>query len=151
LLIQKIILNLLCIILPIEFLTKHNPMKTITMKFFPILFFLVISTGCGVLETIYGPGSGEQGDKKPDDNGTIFPFADLGIPKGHLPPPGECKIWIPGKEPGQQGPPMSCSKAFAEVPIGAWVITHTGKYFEVSIFNTKIKGRVDEVRNYMTE
>ena len=30
------------------------------------------------------------------------------IPKGHLPPPGECRDWIPGLPPGQQPPPRQC-------------------------------------------
>ena len=30
------------------------------------------------------------------------------IPKGHLPPPGECRDWIPGLPPGQQPPPRKC-------------------------------------------
>lgn len=31
-----------------------------------------------------------------------------GIPSGHLPPPGECRAWIPGVPPGQQPPPTRC-------------------------------------------
>jgi hypothetical protein len=30
--------------------------------------------------------------------------ATLGIPPGHLPPVGQCRIWIPGTPPGHQGP-----------------------------------------------
>jgi len=30
------------------------------------------------------------------------------IPRGHLPPPGECRVWIPGLPPGQQPPPHRC-------------------------------------------
>ena len=34
-----------------------------------------------------------------------------GIPPGHLPPPGQCRVWIDGRPPGQQPPPSSCRSA----------------------------------------
>ena len=34
-----------------------------------------------------------------------------GIPPGHLPPPGECRVWYDNRPPGQQPPPTSCSNA----------------------------------------
>ena len=37
-----------------------------------------------------------------------------GIPPGHLPPPGECRVWYDNRPPGQQPPPTSCSAARAE-------------------------------------
>jgi hypothetical protein len=30
------------------------------------------------------------------------------IPNGHLPPPGECKLWYPDRPPGHQPPPFKC-------------------------------------------
>jgi hypothetical protein len=30
------------------------------------------------------------------------------IPPGHLPPPGECRVWLPGLPPGHQPPPGRC-------------------------------------------
>jgi hypothetical protein len=30
------------------------------------------------------------------------------VPPGHLPPPGECRLWYPGLPPGQQPPPGRC-------------------------------------------
>jgi hypothetical protein len=30
------------------------------------------------------------------------------IPPGHLPPPGECRVWLPGRPPGHQPPPGRC-------------------------------------------
>ena len=88
-----------------------------------------------------------------DDDGKevterLFPLRALGIPKGHLPPPGECKIWIPGKPAGQQGPPTSCNNAYANVPLGGWVITHEGERYKVNIFNRRKRSVVDEVRYY---
>src|SRR5688500_2815490 len=34
-----------------------------------------------------------------------------GIPPGHLPPPGECRVWYDGVPPGQQPRPTSCRAA----------------------------------------
>jgi hypothetical protein len=34
-----------------------------------------------------------------------------GIPPGHLPPPGECRVWYDGRPAGQQPPPTSCREA----------------------------------------
>lgn len=45
-----------------------------------------------------------------------------GIPPGHLPPPGECRVWYPGAPPGQQPPPGSCRDLETRVPLGAWLL-----------------------------
>jgi hypothetical protein len=91
--------------------------------------------------------------KYPDDNRDrddekTFPFSALNIPRGHLPPPGECKIWIPGRPPGQQGPPQSCLSALREAPLGSWVITHETNRFKVNIFNKSRRNVIDEIRYY---
>ena len=49
------------------------------------------------------------------------------IPKGHLPPPGKCKIWLPNKPAGHQGPSMSCKKAMDQAPYGSWVVKRAKK------------------------
>lgn len=33
------------------------------------------------------------------------------IPPGHLPPPGECRVWLDDRPPGHQPPPTSCGRA----------------------------------------
>lgn len=48
--------------------------------------------------------------------------ATLGIPPGHLPPPGQCRIWVPGKPPGHQSPPGPCASLERRVPPGAWLV-----------------------------
>jgi hypothetical protein len=34
-----------------------------------------------------------------------------GVPPGHLPPPGTCRVWIAGVPPGHQPRPTSCAAA----------------------------------------
>jgi len=45
-----------------------------------------------------------------------------GIPCGHLPPPGQCRAWLPGVPPGQQPPPGDCRLIERTAPPGARII-----------------------------
>ncbi|HEV2671340.1 MAG TPA: hypothetical protein VGU74_09620 [Gemmatimonadales bacterium] len=55
--------------------------------------------------------------------------ATLGVPPGHLPNPGECRIWIPGTPPGHQPKPKSrpCGGIAALAPAGSWIIYRPGE------------------------
>jgi hypothetical protein len=44
------------------------------------------------------------------------------IPKGHYPPPGSCRVWVPGVPPGQQSPPGDCEHLQHHVPPGAVLV-----------------------------
>ncbi|MFA5026971.1 MAG: hypothetical protein WC713_03790 [Candidatus Methylomirabilota bacterium] len=44
------------------------------------------------------------------------------VPKGHLPPPGKCRVWFPDRAPGQQPPPGDCEELQYRVPHGAYLI-----------------------------
>ena len=50
--------------------------------------------------------------------------ATLGVPPGHLPRAGECRVWIPGAPPGRQPRPKSraCAGIEAAAPAGSWII-----------------------------
>lgn len=50
--------------------------------------------------------------------------ARLGVPPGHLPDPGECRVWIPGTPPGHQPKPKSrpCPGIATVAPAGSWII-----------------------------
>jgi hypothetical protein len=45
-----------------------------------------------------------------------------GVPPGHYPKPGECRIWHSGRPPGQQPKPTSCSSLMGRVPAGAFIL-----------------------------
>lgn len=48
--------------------------------------------------------------------------ADVNVPPGHLPPPGECRVWYPDRPPGHQPPPGDCRELSHRVPRGAFLI-----------------------------
>ena len=54
-------------------------------------------------------GSSDQG------NGSYQRQGRVNIPRGHYPPPGECKVWDPALPPGQQSPPIPCSSLPTDV------------------------------------
>lgn len=69
---------------------------------------------------VVGSALADEKDKK--GKGESMEKLCQGIPCGHLPPPGECRIWLPGKPAGQQSPPGKCDEIEAKAPQGAWII-----------------------------
>jgi len=49
-------------------------------------------------------------------------YDDVVIPRGHLPPPGKCRIWFPDRPPGYQPAPGNCKKLRHRVPPGAFLL-----------------------------
>lgn len=45
---------------------------------------------------------------------------EVGIPKGHIPPPGSCRIWYPGQPAGKQPPPFRCGTE--KIPMGTFLV-----------------------------
>ena len=95
---------------------------------------------------VHGERNGDHHGRRDDDsyfkkNG----HTKLHIPPGHYPPPGQCRIWFPGRPPGHQPPPMSCSQARADVPPGAWVIRHPAHdrdHVHVAVYDDRRPGSV---------
>lgn len=69
--------------------------------------------------------------------------ATLGIPPGHLPPPGLCKVWMPGEPPGQQKKKYEagdCSYVERQVPPGGWLVYRPSKdkkEVRVSVYDSR--------------
>jgi hypothetical protein len=49
-------------------------------------------------------------------------YDEVEIPRGHLPPPGKCRIWFPDRPPGHQPAPGKCKKLRKRVPSGAYLV-----------------------------
>ena len=49
-------------------------------------------------------------------------YDEVEIPRGHLPPPGKCRIWFPDRPPGHQPAPGKCKKLRHRVPSGAYLV-----------------------------
>lgn len=145
-------------------------MKLTSHSLLLFLVLMVLISGCATMRYPYPndrtgypyPRDEKDRDKDRDKDwekdrdkdrrdGRSYRLGDMGVPKGHLPPPGECKVWFPGRPPGQQPPPTSCAAALRNAPLGAWVITHEGGRYKVNIFNRTRRNVIDEVRYYDNE
>lgn len=80
------------------------------------------------------PGAEAGADSEPEMKNPNVPedastAARFGIPPGHLPPPGQCRVWIPGAPPGQQKKqyaPGDCDVVSGDVPAGGWLVYRPG-------------------------
>ncbi len=61
------------------------------------------------------------------EHGRRSTAATLGIPPGHLPPPGQCRIWLPGVPPGHQAHSRSCHNIDGSAPAGSLVLYRPGR------------------------
>jgi len=51
-----------------------------------------------------------------------YPVGSVHVPPGHMPPPGQCRIWFPARPPGHQSPPGDCHELRYRVPSGAVLV-----------------------------
>lgn len=74
------------------------------------------------------PGTSTAGSEPEEKNQNAAANAStasrFGIPPGHLPPPGACRVWMPGEPPGQQKKSASgdCALVSRQVPAGGWLV-----------------------------
>ncbi len=82
--------------------------------------------------------------------------ATLGIPPGHLPKRGQCRVWIPGLPPGHQPRPKSrsCDGIAAVAPAGSWILyrpTKDRKIVHVRIVDERRTGVIIRIRVFEAE
>lgn len=63
----------------------------------------------------------DDDDRDVDDSRAVGEEV-FGIPEGHMPSPGGCRIWDPGLAPGRQSPPGSCAELRPRLPSGSWLL-----------------------------
>ena len=128
-------------------------MKTIKLIWAGLLLIFLADSCAPIVYTqrVPPPHSRGRGRGNAWGNQKAYPFHQLGIPRGHLPPPGMCRIWLLGRPPGQQPRVQSCGSALRNAPLGAWVISNDGPRFRVSIFSGTRRGLISEVRFYLAK
>ena len=78
----------------------------------------------------------------------------LGVPPGHLPPVGQCRVWVPGKPPGQQERARTCSNIERDAPKGSWILYRPAedrKVVQVREIDERRPGVVVHLRVYDAE
>lgn len=82
-----------------------------------------------------------------DDRSYFHQHRQTRIPNGHLPPPGECRIWYPDRPAGHQPPPFRCDEARGRVEVGGWLISPGSRpqEVEVAVYDTRRPGIVIDV------
>ncbi len=80
----------------------------------------------------------------------------LAIPPGHLPDPGQCRLWIPGLAPGRQPRPRSrpCAGIDAVAPAGSWIVyrpREDRRLVHVRVVDERRPGIVTRIRIFDTD
>ena len=124
------------------------------MRMMAIVVLLVIAvvtmSGCASF-TIEARGSNTVPEPTPEKRVRNSAPDPIGIPPGHFPPPGHCRVWHPGTPPGHQPPPGSCSVVERDIGPGDWLLyrpTDEKKVVRVSVFDTRSPGVRIAVRVY---
>jgi hypothetical protein len=117
-----------------------------------ILFSLMGLSSCVpvVIMNPYPPGGGEHKEDK-DEHKREEKHTAYGIPKGHLPPPGHCRIWYPDRPAGHQPPPQRCPIPVARIPLGAYVVSRIegdSRRALVHVYSGQKPGVVVDTRYY---
>jgi hypothetical protein len=120
-------------------------------RFLPLLTSVLL-TGCAGMMVVVDD---RPADPRPEVRGRPPVPAGpmhLGVPPGHLPPPGHCRIWFPGRPPGHQPPPGRCARLEHQVPAGAWLLYRPAReHVRVSVCDAKRPGVIVAVRLYEAE
>ncbi len=91
----------------------------------------VIFAACGSSGQVVvaGPSPSQDADVTPTTSETVTgnTAVELHVPPGHLPPPGRCRVWVPGTPPGHQARARSCDGILGHAPAGSLVIYRPSK------------------------
>ena len=110
--------------------------------------------GATACTTIYAGAEPEPEPSAVPSSGTSgrrSTAATLGIPPGHLPAAGQCKVWIPGKPPGHQASSRDCRGIERQAPADSWILYRPGKdkkVVHVRVVDARRAGIVIRTRVY---
>jgi hypothetical protein len=111
----------------------------------------LLATACTVQARTSPAPEAEAVAQQPSSPGPST-AARLGITPGHLPPPGQCRIWTPGDPPGRQAHrPSRCEGLESIAPAGSWIVYRPGrnkKIVEVRQIDRISRGVIVGVRVY---
>ncbi len=108
---------------------------------------LILSSGIACSSSNPSPPSQPQ----PVASRSASPAATLGIPPGHFPPPGMCRVWTPGKPPGRQAASRTCHGIERAAPAGTWILyrpKEDKKVIHVRVLDGRRPGVVVGLRVY---
>lgn len=107
---------------------------------------VILAGGCSsAVRTAPGPASRTVVVSSDEDR------SQLRVPRGHYPPVGQCRVWFPGRPPGQQPAAGSCSRVERLAPAGTWVLYRPAtdrKVVHARVIDPKRDGVVVVVRVY---
>jgi hypothetical protein len=109
---------------------------------------VLVLGGCAGTRVSRAPGPAARVvvvEREDDDRGP------LKVPPGHYPPPGQCRLWFPGRPPGHQPHPGPCGRVEQEAPAGAWVLyrpSREKKVVHARVIDPRRAGVVIAVRVY---
>jgi hypothetical protein len=84
--------------------------RNVTSRLVRVVVVGCVAVGCATEGPVYVL------PPPPDDN---FQFR---VSEGHMPRPGECRIWYPDVPPAKQSPPGRCIDLERQVPSGAILV-----------------------------
>lgn len=108
---------------------------------------VLAATACSSITTTQPAQSAQPAPAKRHGPST----AALGIPPGHLPAPGQCRVWLPGNPPGHQPKARSCSRIERTAPAGSWILyrpSEDRKVVHVQVVDERRPGVVVRLRVY---
>ena len=90
------------------------------MRAIVLLALLMVVSGCASRSPDVVVVSSAPGGRQPR--------SATGIPPGQYPPPGQCRIWIPGRPPGRQPRAARCESLVGQVPRGAFLLYNSAAW-----------------------
>ena len=123
---------------------------------FAVASLLVAGACTHTMRTIILDSPPNPDVRGPEVNRGPSTAATLGVPPGHLPDPGECRVWIPGTPPGRQPRPKSrpCPGIATVAPAGSWIIyrpTDDKKVVHIREVDARRAGTVVRIRIFDIE